>query len=284
MYKEVEEENRKLVNKIASLEEDLDTMRTRMQNLQSTILSNISHDIRTPMNAIVGFANLLMAEKLDEQEKLECLQQINSNSNDLLEIVDNMIDASLLQSGELVLSSGKCYLNELMDELYTMCQELFHFRQKELSIVVSKSGDDEMYALADHRRLKQVFKNLIYNALKYTEKGYVKFGYTISDAGKADFFVKDTGIGISTLDEEALFTPFRSRLLSENGSTSKGAGLGLSVSKKLIELMGGNMWHETCPGNGTCFYFSLPGKKISFIKRTIKQINSAAKRSIASFL
>ncbi len=279
-----DEEKRKLVGKIAGLEEELATMRFSMQNLQSAILSNISHDIRTPMNAIVGFANLLMAEKLDNQERDECIQQINLNSNELLEIVDNMIDASMLQSGEMIMSTGSCHLNELMDELYTMSKELLLFRQKELSIVLSKYGDDDLYVMADHRRLKQVFKNLISNSVKYTEQGYVKFGYTLSESGKAEFFVKDTGVGISSLDEEALFTPFRSRLLSDNGSASKGAGLGLSVSKKLIELMGGHMWHESCPGNGTCFHFSLPGKKSSLIKRTIKQINSAAKRSIASLV
>ncbi len=277
-----DEENRRLMNRICSLEKDLDEMRNKMQEQQSAILSNISHDIRTPMNAIVGFANLLLTERLDDQEKDECIKQINSNSTELLEMVDNMIDASLLHSGDLKLTRGKCFLNELMDELYNMCKELSYVRQRELSIVVSKNADDDFYLVADDRRLRQVLKNLINNAVKYTEAGHVEFGYNLAGKEKAEFFVRDTGIGINPGYEDEIFTPFRSRLLDPGGKPAKGAGLGLSVSKNLVELMGGNMWHETWPGKGTCFYFSLPVERTSFIKRKFKQINSAAKRNIAS--
>ncbi len=277
-----EEENNILRNRISSLEADLDEMRTRVNCLQSAILSNISHDIRTPMNAIVGFANLLMAEKLDDNERDECIRQINSNSIDLLEIVDNMIDASLLQSGDMKLSPRECCLNDLMDDLYSMCRDLSSARQKQLNIIVTKGGDNGCFVMADHRRLKQVLWNLIGNAVKYTERGHVEFGYMVTDNIDAEFFVKDTGIGLSTHDEEVLFTPFRSKLTGKKGTNAKGAGLGLAVSKNLVELMGGRMWHESSPGKGTCFYFSLPGKRTSYLKRKLDQINTVAKRSIAS--
>jgi len=281
---QTEEDNKRLSQKIALLENELKTMQSRMKNLQTIMLSNISHDIRTPMNAIVGFANLLSEEKLDLKQRNEFIDQININSADLLQIIDNMIDASLIQCGDLRLFEKECCLNGLIDDLFDYYKDLWNVKQKKLNLIVSKGEDDDYCLLTDHKRVKQILNNLIGNAIKFTEKGYIEFGYSRSKNNKVEFFVKDSGVGFSGLSEEDLFKPFWSRLYKENGNLNPGAGLGLAVSKSLIELMGGEIWMESSPGRGTCFQFNLPEKRTSFIKRKFQQISAATKRNIASIL
>ena len=281
---EREEENKKLSLKITLLEEELKNMQARMHNLQSIMLSNVSHDIRTPMNAIVGFANLLTDERLDRKELNGFINQINSNSSDLLQIIDNMIDASLLQCGDLELFEKECSLNDLVDNLYKYYKGVPALRHKRLNLVVSKGEDDDCLLLADHKRLKQVLNNLIGNAIKFTDNGYIEFGYHRGRNNKVVFYVKDSGIGLSNFAEEDLFKPFWSRLYKENGNINRGAGLGLAVSKSLIELMGGKIWLKSIPGEGTCFYFNLHEKRVSFIKKRLHQIGTVTKRNIASIL
>ncbi len=277
-----EEEYKKLLHKNTLLQEELENLQTRMHNLQSIMLSNISHDIRTPMNAIVGFANLLTDERLDRKELNGFIDQINVNSSDLLQIIDNMIDASLLQCGDLELFEKECSLNALVDNLFKYYKGVPVIKQKNLSLVVSKGEDNDCLLLADHKRLKQVLNNLIGNAVKFTDNGYIEFGYNRGMNNRVVFYVKDSGIGLSNYAEEDLFKPFWSRIYKENGNYNKGAGLGLAVSKSLIELMGGKMWLKSIPGEGTCFYFNLPQKRVSSIKKRLHQIGTVTKRNIAS--
>ena len=277
-----EDENKRLLRKIALLENDLDIMKNKMQNLQSTILSNISHDIRTPMNAIVGFANLLANEKMDSQDREECIDQINTNSIELLVMIDNMVDASLLQDGDLKLLNKKCLINQLIDELYETYKELNSVKQKKLNLIVSKGENDDFELITDSERLKQVFKSLISNAIKFTNAGSIEFGYSKYKNNEIRFFVKDSGAGLGEIKQDDLFKPFHSRLYAEKHYINKGAGLGLSVSKSLVSLMGGSIWPESVSGRGTCFYFTLPGKNRFIIENKLQQIRTIAKRNIAS--
>ncbi len=261
----------------------MNAARGSMQNLQSIILSNISHDVRTPMNAIVGFANLLTDEHMDPNDKNECIDQINLNSIELLEIIDNMIDASLLQCGDLKLYEKEFHLNDLMDDLYQSSKELLNARQKDLSLIVSKGEKDDFFLTADIKRLRQILTNLINNAINFTPSGHIEFGYVKLDNEMIRFYVKDTGIGLGSVTSEDLFKPFRPRIMSEKCSFKKGAGLGLALSKNLVNIMGGDMWPESVPGEGTCFYFTLPVRKNSFLKNHLQQISKITKRNIASF-
>ncbi len=279
-----EEETNKLRKAVALLEDELNTMRTRMQNVQSIILSNISHDIRTPMNAIVGFANLLTDENMQTGERNECIDHINLHSKELLGIIDNMIDASQLQCGGIKLKEKECYINDILDEIYEESLESRHVSLKNLNIIVSKGESDDFFIYADFDRLKQILRNLIENAVKFTNKGYVEFGYTKKKPNKVTFFVKDTGPGLGSVNREELFKPFRGGHKSRPHDFVKGAGLGLglSISKSLVELMNGEMWPDSKPGKGTCFYFTLPVRKTSFFKTKLKQLSSMAKQNIAS--
>lgn len=276
------DDNIKLKQEISELEKKLQAMQMKMQDLHSIILSNISHDIRTPMNAIVGFANLLTEDKIDEEERSEFIDQINTNSSDLLQIIDNMVDASQLQCGSLSLYEQEFCLNEIMDDLFDYYKELYKIRDKKLNIVLSKGDEDNYTLVADKKRLKQVFSNLIGNAIKFTDTGHIEFGYKKEHKERITFYVKDSGCGLNKLTEEDLFIPFRSRIHKENDDIKKGPGLGLSVSKSIIELMGGRMWTEIFSGEGTCLYFTIPAKNTSVLKRRFKLINNATKRNIAS--
>lgn len=278
------EEHNRLLHKIALLENELNAARGSMQNLQSIILSNISHDVRTPMNAIVGFANLLTDEHMDTNDKNECIDQINLNSIELLEIIDNMIDASLLQCGDLKLYEKEFHLNDLMDDLYQSSKELLNARQKDLSLIVSKGEKNDFFLTADIKRLRQILTNLINNAINFTPSGHIEFGYVKLGNDMIRFYVKDTGIGLGSVTSEDLFKPFRPRIMSEKSSFKKGAGLGLALSKNLVNIMGGDIWPESVPGEGTCFYFTLPARKNSFLKNHLQQISKITKRNIASFI
>jgi two-component system, chemotaxis family, CheB/CheR fusion protein len=277
-----DEENTRLVKKIEILKDELNITRTAMQNLQSIVLSNISHDVRTPMNAIVGFANLLATETLDSKDRDECIDQININSIELLDIIDNMIDASLIQFGDMKLYDRECYLNDFLDELYDETKELISSSSKKLNLIVTKGGSNEFFLSVDVKRLRQILLNLISNAISFTNSGQIEFGYTLVD-NKVRFFVKDSGIGLGPIKDEELFKPFRPRVLTEQ-RVKKGAGLGLYVSKGIVDLMEGEMWPESLPGKGTCMYFTIPEKRSSSMSKRLKQLSKITKRNIASFL
>jgi signal transduction histidine kinase len=276
------EENTRLVQKIEILKDELTITRTAMQNLQSIILSNISHDVRTPMNAIVGFANLLATEQLDVKDRDECIDQININSIELLGIIDNMIDASLIQFGDMNLFDRECYLNDFLDELYETTRELISASRKELNLIVSKGENNDFFLLVDVKRLRQVLLNLINNAIRFSNNGQIEFGYSVTE-NKVKFFVKDSGIGLGSVSDEDLFKPFRPRVLTEQ-RMKKGAGLGLYVSKGIINLMEGEIWPESLPGKGTCMFFTIPEKRSSSLRKKLKQLSKITKRNIASFL
>ncbi len=276
-----EEENKRLSQKILLLNEELKTVQNRMHSLQSTILSNINHDIRTPMNAIVGLSNLLLDDDLDVEERKECINQINTNSSDLLQIINNMIDASLLQSGKLSLHHKECNVNDLMNELFESAKNSNLVSDKKLTVIVSKEKDDNYTLFADKVRLQQILSNLIDNAVKFTENGRIEFGYK-TERNNIIFYVQDTGVGLNNTPEEGLFKPFWSRLNRKDGNLNMGAGLGLAISKSLVELMNGEIWFESEIEKGSCFCFTLPENRNSSLKDNLKKISSIAKQNIAS--
>ena len=280
---QIEKENKRLIQKIALLEEELDATRTRMENFQAVILSNISHDIRTPMNAIVGFANLLTNANMDVEERVDCINHLNNHSIELLEIIDNMIDASQLQCGGIKLYESELLVNDILDEILEKSKGSKNITHKKLGLAVSKGEDNDFSIYADHRRLKQIFYNLIDNAAKFTNNGHIEFGYFNGTGDQITFFVKDTGSGLGSLKKDDLFKPFRSEPSSKDNGSLKGAGLGLAISKSLAVLMGGEIWPESVNGQGTCFYFTLPVKKSTFLENKLNQIRTITKRNIASF-
>src|SRR6056297_1671276 len=226
--------------------------------LKSAFLTNMSHEVRTPMNAITGFSNLILNRDLSEKNKIEYLNIINQSSNSLLEIIDNIIDVSKIEAENLVINKVKCNINTILNELYIdVNQQKKELGLKNVKIKLTKGiQTNSLEVITDPKRFKQIFSNLLDNALKFTEKGFVEFGYTIEDNNLL-CFVKDTGIGFAKDQSKFIFEPFRQ---ADDSSTRKygGTGLGLTLAKKLVELLGGEINVDVERNKGANFYFNIP--------------------------
>lgn len=232
--------------------------------LKSSFLANMSHEIRTPMNAIVGFSNLLNDKEIDEDLRKELTNQINVHSNSLLNLIDNIIDLAKIDSDQLQLKQSECNADQIIDELYHAFTD--NVMYKNITLMTKVDEELKKYDLyADSYRLKQIFSNLIDNAIKFTDQGFVEYGYKLnSDNGEPYilFFVKDSGIGINKKQQEAIFHRF-TKIEDNKEKLYRGAGLGLTISKNLIELMQGEIWLESTPHEGSTFYFTLPAKNLN---------------------
>lgn len=227
--------------------------------LKSAFLANMSHEVRTPLNAIIGFSELLPETGFNEEQKNDFIRQITTNGNHLLTIISDIMDISKLESGELKIHWKDVNVNAAISRM----KEQFsaNIAAKKLSFKLNlPTNNDETFIAADPDRLAQIFNNLIDNSMKFTEQGGIEIGY--EDKGRVvEFYIKDTGIGIPVEFQEVIFERFRQVELS-NSRKYGGNGLGLAISKKLIELMNGEIRLESEPGKGATFYFTLPKLKI----------------------
>jgi PAS domain S-box-containing protein len=232
--------------------------------LKTAFLSNMSHEIRTPMNAIVGFSQLLGNNNLSEDKRQLFIDQININSEALLNLIEDIIYVSKIESGKIEIKMNNCNVNSLLDEVYTSFQE--HKRRMgkdEVDILLTKGVDNLNFAiLSDGQRLRQVLTNLIGNALKFTEKGSVSFGYKIRDNENLLFYVKDTGLGINPEKINYIFDRF-TKIAANKTKLYGGTGLGLSITKHLVEELGGKIWVESSVDKGSTFYFLLPHQGVN---------------------
>ena len=225
---------------------------------KSMFLSNMSHEIRTPMNAIVGFAEMLHDVGLEREEKDRFLDAITRSGDSLLRLINDIIDVSKMEAGQLKLVSSPCNVNELLDELETdYTEELERNNKSKISLYIQKefSGYD-FIVHTDALRLRQVLSNLVGNAIKFTDEGFIEIGYHTKN-GKLLFYVRDSGVGISTEDQIVIFERF-GQAESQHERNFSGTGLGLTISKNIIGLLGGNIWVESIPGEGSTFWFDLP--------------------------
>lgn len=228
--------------------------------LKSAFLSNMSHEIRSPMHAILGFLRLLSEENLSEVGK-QYVEHINSSSHQLLCLIDDIIDVSKIQANQLRLKSKVFDLNSMLNGLYAQYSTQINLLNGEnLSILPPILSKPTPYiVLTDELRLRQVLTNLIGNAVKFTPRGTIEFGYEFTrtqDSEQILFFVKDTGIGVDSEKQKYIFDRFRQ---ADDSYTRMfgGAGLGLSISKGIVELLGGKIWVESTEGVGTQFYFTI---------------------------
>ena len=223
--------------------------------LKSAFLANMSHEIRTPMNAIVGFANFLVDAE-DESERNECCQLIVENGDHLLSLINDIIDISKIEAGMLELNRSEFVLNDLIQEILRIFLNDQNVKLKDLKISCNNgldSSDSIIYS--DRKRLKQILINLINNACKFTDQGYVEFGYNLHD-DLLVFYVKDTGQGIELDKQKFIFERFMQGAL-DSTPDHEGSGLGLAISKSFVKLFGGEIWFESEQGIGSVFYFTL---------------------------
>lgn len=227
--------------------------------LKTNFLANISHEIRTPLNAIMGFSSLLQEESIEASDRDQFINFIHDNSNKLLELMDEIFDIAQIESGLIPMNFEPCLINKLLTNLGMQFNiEKALIDKEHINIRVKRSNKDDSFSiLTDEHKLKQVLVNLIENALKYTESGNIDFGYEMIEDQKIQFFVKDSGVGFHQEKLDVLFERFRQNEEGKNRSFG-GIGLGLTLSKKIVELLGGTMWADSIPGVGSTFYFILP--------------------------
>lgn len=234
--------------------------------LKSAFLANMSHEIRTPMNSIIGFAGLLGDSDLTENERQEYVGLINSSCNTLLHLIDDILDISKIEAGQLDIVNTKINLSGFLQELFITFKEINSNNNNgkvKLGLSIPPTMEN-MVIDSDEIRLKQILSNLLSNAIKFTQDGKIELGVTLIDKIKnherkkyIKFFVHDTGIGLDKQTQDIIFDRF-TKIESDNNKLYRGAGLGLTISKKLVELLEGDIWVESIPGNGSSFYFTVP--------------------------
>ena len=225
-----------------------------VDKLKSTFLSNMSHEIRSPINSIVGFADLLSDAK-DKATRNNYIEIIKNSTKMLTQLVDDILDLNRIQAGKLVITKSNFDVNEIIEELYVTTKSIINTDVE----IIKKLPYRSIKLLNDEFRFRQIFNNLISNAVKFTKKGYIELGY-IKDNEFITFYVKDTGIGIKEEFKNKIFTRFEQEK-SVNNNSKMGYGLGLPISKELVRLMDGDMWFESEFGEGSTFYFKLPNNR-----------------------
>lgn len=222
--------------------------------VKTAFLANMSHEIRTPMNAIQGFSEVILKGNLSEKSTFDFIEIINNSSKQLLNVINDIIDISMIEAGQLKIIYDTVKLNRLLENIY--CLHSNSAKSKGLRFNVSYGLPNTVDSInTDEHRLAQIINNLISNAIKFTNEGYVEFGYKLKDA-HLEFYVKDSGIGIPIEFHDLIFERFRQvddKLSRDYGGT----GLGLSICKSIIEMMGGEIWIESEPNKGSTFFFTL---------------------------
>ncbi len=227
--------------------------------LKTSFLANMSHEIRTPMNSIIGFAQLLK-DKKDDREKLDrFIDIININGKQLITIIDDIIDFSKIEANQIEIVHYQFDIIKLLDVLYDSFSNQLKAEKRDINFTVTKPAVNQLKIDSDEQRIQQILSNLINNAIKFTFKCKINFGCELQN-NHLLFFVKDTGIGIPEDKKEIIFERFRQ---VEESYTRKygGTGLGLTICKRLANLLGGEIWVESALGKGSSFYFTIPLEK-----------------------
>ena len=224
-------------------------------HLKTAFLHNISHEIRTPMNAIVGFSGFLNDPGLDSEKRQHFIDIIVQSSDQLLSIISDIVSIATIEAGQERIIEKEMDINATL----VLLHEQFLLKANKQNVYFTHKSflpEHEVWIKTDETKLIQVLTNLISNALKFTKQGYVNFGAKVND-NELEFFVEDTGIGIPLELQEEIFKRFR-QVECTTTRQFGGSGLGLSISKAYVELLGGKMWLKSELGNGSTFFFTIP--------------------------
>lgn len=242
--------------------------------LKTAFLHNISHEIRTPMNAIVGFSGFLNDPDLDFDKKSHFAQVIVQSSNQLMSIIDDIVLIATIEAGQEKINEVDVDLNSVLSFAYE--QFVDKARDKGLSFRFIPGLENSLAVIrTDEVKFMQVVNNLLVNAFKFTSKGHVFFGYKLRNE-TLEFFVEDTGIGIVESKHQEIFNRF-SQVDSSMSRQYGGSGLGLSISKAYIDLMGGRIWVDSQEGSGSCFYFTIPYKQSTLSLKNLSMPEEVSK-------
>lgn len=221
--------------------------------LKSAFLANLSHEIRTPMNGIIGFSELLRYQGLNPIDRKEYIRLIHQSSNQLLSIINDIIDISKIESGQVDVNFTSFDLNHLFKDMESFFDPMA--REKDINLIYQAQGPVSL--ISDEIKLRQILTNLISNAIKFTNEGHVVFGGTVDPlTNKVTIYVQDTGFGIEKEDLDNIFDRFWQA--KDDDVKKGGTGLGLAITKAYVELLGGHIHVESEDDEGSRFYFSLP--------------------------
>ena len=239
--------------------------------LKSAFLANISHEIRTPMNGILGFSQLLKEPHLTGEQQEEFIEHIEKSCVRMLNIITAIVSISKIESGQMELTITETNVNKQTELVYNFFKP--YAEQKGLQLIVENTlSSEEAIIISDRNKIFSILNNLVDNAIKFTHSGSIEFGY--KKQGKyLEFFVKDTGDGIPDEKKDIIFERFRQGS-DEINKSYEGAGLGLSISKAYVELLGGQIWVETELGKGSEFYFTIPYDAETMSEVVIKDVSS----------
>src|SRR5664280_2793485 len=239
--------------------------------LKSAFLTNMSHEIRTPMNGILGFTELLKEPNLSSDDQQDYIQTIQISGARMLNTINSIVDMSKIESGLMKVDIKETNINEKIEFTYKFFKPEVEI--KGLQFLVKNSlPSKEVIIKTDNEKVYGILTNLIKNAIKFTFEGSIEFGYE-KKGEYLEFFVKDTGIGIPQKQYQLIFERFRQGSESHNRGY-EGSGLGLSIAKTYVEMLGGEIWVESEEGKGSTFYFTIPYNSIS--EEKIKIINAVS--------
>ncbi len=255
------DDNLKTLKDLASIAERELAIETTSR-AKSEFLAHMSHELRTPLNAILGFTQLMSRDSLLNSSHLENLEIINRSGQHLLELINDILDISKIEAGKIQLQENSFSLDSLLDDLGV----IFGLKAEYRGLTLRLNIEDEIpqYIEADEKKLRQVLINLLGNAIKFTESGRVILSVRVNTVEKTPtlfFDVSDTGVGIAPSDIDGLFKAFSQA--TGSSKFQEGTGLGLTISRNFVELMGGYMTVNSLVGTGTSFKFAIPFKKVS---------------------
>ena len=229
--------------------------------LKSAFLANMSHEIRTPLNAIVGFSNLLADGTIKEKERAEYVAIINKSNETLLQLIDDILDVSLIEANQVKINKADFSVNQLMQDLEKTFIPILKEKKQDTVQLKLDLPKESFWTTSDHIRINQVMVNLLNNAIKFTHQGTIEFGFTLEE-NKLKFFVKDSGIGIQQAHLEHLFERFY-KIEDDNRKLYRGTGIGLYLSKKIVEMLSGTIHVISEYGKGSVFYFYIPTENLT---------------------
>mgnify|MGYP006279051207 CR=1 FL=1 len=249
--------------------------------LKTAFIANMSHEIRTPMNAVLGFAEFLTDPGLSRSDLKDFVKIIQENGSALINLIDDIMDVSRIESGDLKLEFQEYEMNEVLRNIYNTI--IPHFKPRSSSAVDTRlilpEKNAEIILKTDVQRLRQILYNLISNAFKYTEQGIIEVGYELLPDAKFRIYVKDSGIGVEPEKQELIFERFRR---ADESTTRKysGTGIGLTIAKKLMEMLHGKIWVESAAGRGSVFYCEFPSVKLQKENEAMQKTGSAFGKGI----
>ena len=262
-YKELLEYSKQLEAKVVRLEDSLKQFQSDGTRVKTRFLSNISHEIRTPMNAIIGFSHLLGEENVDGNQRSAYINHISRNSNSLLNMMDNLIDLTLIDAGALKLSEDKVDVYPLMKELYNHFNlDRYRVNRERIAFLLNvRESIKEAKIISDKERLSRALSCLLDNALTQTKKGVVEFGVSFADKNTLVFTIKDSS---SMLLQDKARKVFETDVKEEDWyNTSDTIGLGYKLARGLAEAMGGEVTVSDSTFKGTTIEFSIPVKVVT---------------------